>query len=79
MHRSHTHGLDAGLATDTIQHHSVSPLIRGILYWSVAFHIASVIISSSTCTSVIFLNISNILGKFKIQQLLVFYINVAGF
>ena len=39
MPRSHIHGLDAELATD---------IIRGNPYWSVAFHIASVTIGSST-------------------------------
>ena len=42
MPRSHIHGLDAGLATDAIRHHSWNP------HWSVAFRIASVIIRSST-------------------------------
>ena len=42
MPRSHIHGLDAALATDTIG------IIRGNLYWSVAFRIASVITGSST-------------------------------
>ena len=39
MPRSHIHGLDAGLATDTI---------RGNPYWSVVFRIASVTIRGGT-------------------------------
>ena len=45
MLRSNIHGLDAGLAKDTIRHH------RGNPYWYVEFRVASVIIPSSTCTS----------------------------
>ena len=47
MPRSHIHGLDAGLATDTIWHH---------LWESVDFRVVSVIIRSSICTSLTILD-----------------------
>ena len=45
MPRSHIHGLDAVLATDTVGHHSLQSVL------GVDFCIASIIIRSSTCTS----------------------------
>jgi hypothetical protein len=46
MSRSHIHGFDVGLATDTIRHYA-----HGNLYWSVAFRTVSILISNSTVIS----------------------------
>ena len=47
MPRSHIHGLDAELATNTIRHWTFATSVA-YSYWSVAFRIVSVIIRSST-------------------------------
>ena len=47
MPRSHIHGLDAELATNTIRHWTFATFVA-YSYWSVAFRIVSVIIRSST-------------------------------
>ena len=54
MPRSNIHDLDAGIATDTIQHNSwQSVLVRRFPY---CIRIAFVIIRSNTCTSLTILD-----------------------